>query len=479
MEPLPETLIPPHQVPPEQKDAYWTELLNDTEKLRQAAALREFFPFVQDLPASVWEKRAMIYLYRFDDDGLNIRNAEGAKKLIPPRITFPINEDWVAQTHGGGSFKLMLNFDGDVCVKEARLRIAGPPKVQDGQTVITPSGQSIHIGKDTAQTPAQARAETDVARVIDASAEANKSSMEIMANASKAAIEMVRDQVKPTGTSSGTESLELALRIVEVMKPAAAPVAQDPVAAALTLMDRLESIVAKRNPEPEPPPETSLEAINTAVETITGKSIAELGRGAKPSAGEPEYGWVAPLANFGIQALAQLPMILRQMAEAREAEFQRALYLRSLQPGQPATAPPPGTSTALVPGPRPVPAQQPAAPPNPAAPPDKGTLIQIIVARVCDGFDRGRDTGADIAAAISVQFGELIEAYGMEKALYDPGSMTAELVPFPALAAALAQRTTHAKWGGFQESYFEYMMDRWGEPENEPGKEAAQAPPAA
>jgi len=126
------------------------------------------------------------------------------------------------------------------------------------------------------------------------------------------------------------------------------------------------------------------------------------------------------------------------------------------------------------------PAHTPAPPQNQAIvqqPPDKGTIVQAIVARICQGFDRHRDTGEEIAIAVSVEFGEAIEAFGLEKALTDPAAMTAELAPYPQLAAALVQRTTHAKWKEFEDSFWSYMVDRWSPPEAEPKDEPSKPGP--
>ena len=102
--------------------------------------------------------------------------------------------------------------------------------------------------------------------------------------------------------------------------------------------------------------------------------------------------------------------------------------------------------------------------------------------RICQGFDRHRDTGGDIAAAISVEFGEHIEAMGLEKALYDQETMTGILMQQPQLAAALAQRSSHAKWAIFADEYQDYMEERWGGAEEDDGGESEAEtgkPPAA
>jgi len=70
-----------------------------------------------------------------------------------------------------------------------------------------------------------------------------------------------------------------------------------------------------------------------------------------------------------------------------------------------------------------------------------------------------------------VEFGEHIEAMGLEPTLTQPKAMEAELANHMDLAAQLAQCTTHAKWGDFESGFLGYMQDRWGKPESEGDEE--------
>src|SRR5580704_1294540 len=91
-------LIPLSEIPAKEKDAYWLALVNDVPLLRETVKPFPFFALLSEFPTAMWEKHLMIYMYRLDPE---VRNRAGEKKYIQ-RVTWPIDEEWVKEKHGGG-----------------------------------------------------------------------------------------------------------------------------------------------------------------------------------------------------------------------------------------------------------------------------------------------------------------------------------------------------------------------------------------
>ena len=325
---LPGVLIPPSEAADNQKSAYWIELLDNPEELRKALGTTEFFPLLREFPASLWGDRLSIYVYRLpDEDGMMVKNEAGARKYIKPIIRTPIDEDWIASKHGGGKYLLYLKLDNKASIKETTVRIDGPPKVAAGQTVEI-DGRPVTVG--SAQ-PASHAAEdkSDVAAVIEASASANRQNMEILAEGSKAAIQLVRDQAtqagKPDAASGIMDKLFTAM-IDRIMNP---PAVADPV----DTFVKLQTLISKQNPEPEPEKEGAAEAAITLVERITGKSVADMMKPRTSAAAEDSYGWVAPVVGAAQHLIGQIPEIMREARLSRDMDFRRQVWLRSAPPG--------------------------------------------------------------------------------------------------------------------------------------------------
>jgi hypothetical protein len=475
---LPEVLVSPSQAAPNEKDAYWLELIQEPGKLKAAIATEDFWPMLRKFPDSLWtDGRLSLYLYRRpDDEGLMIKNPEGAKKYIKV-LHQPVDEEWVSKNYGGGKYTLYLKLDSDLTIRECTFPIDGPPKVKSGQ-VIELDGKPVAVSPAAAPPTSQP---SETAQIITAQSAAAQASVELVKEGVKGVMEMQNDLTRKQLGLDGQQkdpldTLKTLLEIVNLQRPAAAPPAADPMTTALTLMDKMDTMIERRMPKAAEvethEKETPLDDAIGMVEKVTGKELKDILKGSKVAA-DTEYAWVAPIANFGIQALAALPNIINQMRQARQEDFERAIYLRSLQPGQ--APPPPQPTTALPPTPPGPRAVQPPSTPGATGSPtvlavnDPSQVVNLMVGKICQGFDRHRDTGDDIAAAVCVEFGDAIEALGLDKILSDPVEVKKLIEGIP----ALKQRSTDARWAPFEEEFADYMQTRYGMP----GAESADTQP--
>jgi hypothetical protein len=476
---LPDVTIPPSEAPANQRSAYWLALIDDPAEFRRAVASEDFFPMLREFPEAFWGGRLSLYLYRLpDSEGMMVKNAEGEKKYIKV-LRFPIDEEWVSQRYGGGKYMLYLKLDSKESLRQHTFPVDGPPKVQPGQTVEI-EGKHVSVGSATQSAPAEDR--TDIAKVIDASSKANESAMGILAHASETAIDMVKAQ-SVTASAPQKDPLDTALRLIEILRPANQA---DPTTLALTMMERFESIIAKRNPAPEPErPETPVNESLDLIEKLTGRSVSELmQKGSKVA--DPTPSWV-PLALTAVERLFQVaPQLMREARETRDLEFQRAVWLRANP--QPGAAVPPNLLPERTAPPNPTPgptlAHNQAAPANGNNPltGDPGQAIGVMVNMICDAFDKDprSPSGFRTAAAIDFHFCDVIESMGIEAVFAVPEEIDKFVEGHP----ALAQRSKDARWAQFQTDFLDYTMDRWGDAddEEERGNETPinrEKPPAA
>ena len=461
---LPEVLIPPSEAKENEREAYWLELLADPERLRAAVETTPFFDLLTQLPSSLWGGRLSIYLYRVpDDDGLMVKTPgageePGKFKFIKPVIRHVIDEEWVATKCGGGKYQAILK---DYRDKERRnsyiqkytFRIDGSPKVQPGQ-IVEIDGKPVNVGAPAILPPQADSSSSDVAKVIEATSAANKQNMEILAEGSKAAIQLVRDQVssKPEAANPMMDKL-LTVLVERALTPA-------PQVDVLSLLEKARTLFTpiehEDAPEPKDPPLTQAMDL---LEKVTGKSFSELTRGKSAPPAEASSPWIGIALGVAEKFFAVAPTLFQQATYAKGLEFQRAVWLRSAKPGEA----PPASLMAATPPQLPPQPQQPANQnhaPNPPAPdpvPDAMQLVPHIVQMVCHGFDT-KCTGDETAAAIVFNFREHIEAAGIDVMLADAESVK-QLVEGNQL---MKQRSTHAKWPQFQEEFLEYMADRFG-----------------
>ena len=472
-DPLPAVLISPSKAEPHQRDAYWLQLLEDPEQFKAAVQTEEPWPMLKSFPEALWGDRLSLFIYRLPDDetGVMLKNAEGQAKYIKPVVRFAIDEDWVATKHGGGKYQWWLKLD-DTIIRKHTFRIDGAPKVAQGQTLEV-EGKVVSL--PGAAPAASAEPRSDIAAAIDANSRATEAGMKILTNASATALEMVKEQAAAASSSapipqSPLATLEGIAAIAKMFQPPT-----DPTVTALTLIDKLDAIAARRNPAPaeREEKETPLDETLGVIQKLTGfESIADL---LKSKARNPEpdgYGWVTPLANIGQQLVAQIPAIMHEARINRDLEFRRAVWLRSSQPGaavpQDLMLPANGTAPAQSATP---PANQrpPQQPPTNAAP-DAAQLVPILVQMICHGFDMNPRMGFQTAAAIDFSYGQQIEALGLDKFLSNPTQVT----EFVAGTPVLAQRSTDARWQKFQAEFLDYTTERFGDEEDEDEKPGPQ-----
>jgi hypothetical protein len=461
---LPEVLTSPSKTPESQRDAYWLSLLQNPDDLKAAIAAEDFFTMLQELPDAFWD-RLSIYLYRRpDDEGRMVKNAPNQRgKYLPGGVLHQsIDEEFVAKKWGGGKYTAYLKLDSKEMIREHTFSIDGPPKVLEGQTLEFAGKPNGSVQPNPGQP-----SETALDKVIDANSRANESSMEIVTSASKAAIAMVQDQAKNAAVPA-KDPLDLALRLVEAFRSSAP--AGNSMTDALTLIDKLDAMNARRNPPQPEKQETKLEEVGAIVETLTGKSLSDLTRGKNPAA-DPIASWVPIAQTAGQVALSFFEKLPHLMHERTE---QLRLELQIRQTG--GTAPPPPGTPARLAAPVVIPpAPQPPAPPSAM---DPQALVQSVIKLICDGFDRDRNEGSEIAAALDVQFGEQLAMLGIDRML---GSRT-EVAKFIEGIPELKQRSQHPRWTEFFEDFMAFTEHAYGEEEPEPGGPQpveAEKPPAA
>lgn len=459
----PETLVPPSQVPAAHKDQYWTALLDSgIDALRAACATEEFFPLLREIPKAFWEKRFFVYLYR---QWPKVKNAEKDKYI--DKYPFPVDEAYVKEEHGGGGYLAYLNIDGKEQLKQITFAIDGPPKFKAGQILVDAQGNALPPA-----TAPGAPQPSETAQIISAQSEAARANNELIKEGMKSVIEMQTDLTRQKlglDQPAQKDPLETAIRLLEILKPQAVPV-NNTMADALTLIDKLDAINARRNPPAPEKQETKLEEVGAIVETLTGKSLSDLTRG-KTAAADPIASWVPIAQTAGQVALSFFEKLPHLMHERTE---QLRLELQIRQAGGVPAPPANGTQPARLPAPTVIPPTQPVQAQPTAA--DPHALIQAVVKFICDGFDRDRNEGSEVAAALDVQFGEQMDALGITHML---GQRT-EVQTFIDGIPELKQRSQDARWPEFFQDFMQFTEHTYGEEEPEPaGPQAVETPKPA
>ena len=462
---LPEVLTSPSKTPESQRDAYWLSLLQTPDDLKAAIAAEDFFTMLQELPDAFWD-RLSIYLYRRpDDEGRMVKNAPNQRgKYLPGGVLHQsIDEEFVSKKWGGGKYTAYLKLDSKETIREHTFSIDGPPKVLEGQTL-------EYAGKSNGAAPTPpTSSETALDKVIDANSRANESSMEIVTSASKAAIAMVQDQAKAAAVPPA-DPLATVKTLLEIVRPQSDPVQQE----------LMKAIIAKAfAPAPAPAPveerETPVEQTLSAIEKLSGgKSLAELmlphSKAATP---DPVSSWGPIVSTVGQVALSFFEKLPHMMAE-RTRQLQLELQIRQAGgappapgvPGQPARLP---AQTVMPPV-----AAEPSA--TAAQPLDPHALVQTVVKFICDGFDRDRNEGSEIAATLDVIYGEQMDALGITRML----AKRSEVETFIAGIPELVQRSKDPRWPEFFDDFMANTEHMYGE-EEPAGPQAVDGakPPAA
>ena len=484
---LPDVLVPLSDVPEHQRAAYELELIDNPEEFRKVVSSEDFFSLIANFPTAWWGERLSMYLYRHEDDGgMMIKNAEGEGKYIKPIIRQAVDRDWIASRNGGGKFQLWLNLSEpgtrrQTTVRKYTFRIDGPPAVKEGQ-IIEVNGKPVSVGS-----AAPTNQPSETAQIITAQADAARANNDLVKEGMKSVLDMQTDLTRKQlglDAPAAKDPLDTAIRLMEVLRPtgsAAAP-AQDPMTAALALLERMEAIIDKRieriapkDDTEKPDDETIFERGAAIVERVTGKSLAQVM--GKAATADATPGWVNPVLTIAGNFIQQLPTLLHQAAENRRVEFDRQVYLANLQRG----GQPPNPTAPRLPAPTAAVAPPPAQTATQPQTIDPGQLMNALVVQICTGFDKAPvgEWGEQCAAAMDFQFSNLIESMGIDQLLCNSTEVRAFVAGHP----ELKKRSEDARWVHFEEDFLSYCADRWGsEDEGEAGKIQAidgQGPPAA
>ena len=446
-------------------------MIENPEEFRAAISGEDFFPMIKEFPKAWWGSRLSLTVYRMeDDDGLMIKNGPGKPKKLRTWFQCVTDED-IAKTFGGGKYQVYLQLDSKTTLRQETFEMDkgawGPPKVAPGQ-IVEIDGKPVQVG--VAATSA-APERSDVAAGIEAATEAGKQGMELLTDATKQVVAMVRDQAAAAAPQKS--SVGELTEIVTLVKALSPPHPQDSTATALAMLDKLDSIIARRNPKQAEAPEPVDPPIDRAIELlerVSGKDLADILKGGNRSnpAPEPTPPWLGIVLGVAEKFFAVAPQLMAQAASAREREFQRQVWLRTAQPGQ---APP---AQLAAPEPQPTaPAADPSAPPATLNPAD---LLGHVIQMVQHGFRNNPHSGAETAAALAFNFGPQLESTGLVREMADEANVGRLAAGHPALAPL----ATDARWPEFMHEFVEYMQDRYGiepvtdETAQEPDKKGPQ-----
>lgn len=457
----------PLNIPEDMRDPYWNGLLQDPDALRAAIGTVEFFPLLKALPKALWDSRLLIYLYR---TAPKVKNQAGDKSYID-KITHPIDEDWIKENHGGGSYLCYLNMDRDTRLKQYSFSIDAPMKPLNGQMFVDGAGNVIPISQP-APAAQPSSTQSEVAQAIAATSEAQRIGMEVIAKGTEQALELQNKVMeKSLGISGNGREDKLFELLITSLKPAG-----DPTLTALTLLEKIESIAAKRNPQPEPAqPATPLSETLAVVNELTGgTSLPDLLKGTAGRRG-PDNEWISVAIGAGTKLIENLPNILAQVFANQERNFQRQLYLAQLRAGQqpPALPGTTGVVTSVTPpgarvaAPPPAPFV-PAVPEIPATtqPSDPASSVPAMVALIRDKFTSGY-SGAAVAQALDVLYPDLLEM--IAPTVLDETELRKFLSAIPELIPCIAT----PEWAEFEADFVSFVRDEFSDqitPEDQPVK---------
>lgn len=456
------SIISPLEVSAADRDAYWNGLFEDPDQLRAATSTTEFFPLLHAIPLALWEKRLMVYIYR---TAPKVKNQAGERAFIE-KIAHAFDEEYVKANHGGGSYICYLNLDRETQLKQCTFSIDGPPKFLPGQTLVDSQGNPI-----APAVPPPAETKSELSQAIAATADANKIGLELIAKGSESAIEMqqrVFEKAAGLSGNNGNDKL-LELLIAHVFdKPK-----EDPTVTALTLMDKLESIIARRMPaEPPAEKETPLSETLEVVSQLTGgQSLPDLIAKKNSRAGDD---WVSLAIGAAAKLIENGPTMLQQIFQNQERQFQRQLALAQFRAGHPSPQPGAPIVPAAMPGPPTIPVvparvhEAPPAPFVPAAPvpgngaevipmsADIGTQIMLMVRMVREKFAAGY-SGSAVAQALDVMFPDLFDSIA-------PTVLNEqEMDKFIASMPDLQSLTSEGEWPEFRADFVQFVRDEYAD----------------
>lgn len=363
----------------------------------------DFFEWMESFSAADWQN-CWLYLYRLEPEVLN----PGDLHYLEPRYSRALTRDEVSQRHGGGKYRIQLNWrpirkgfaSHEFCIQ-------GPPKFQPGQ-VIKATGQPAMIeqaptaggGDSTAALVAGVIQQLAPLLKPDVSqADAQQKLMEFMTKANDKVLDMVtgaakkqvEDAVGQSSPNGQVAMLTALLGLVEKLQPKVAvqPNLIEQVAQLAPLLKMLQG--------------------NTGGGGIIGEIREALGERVVERLFEPEGGqgsdWKSQAANAAVKLIEQIPTVLDRLVTLQ----------RGAQP-TPVPNPPPGNGPILQgivmpekPAAQPAPVSvQPAASAADVSTSQPAGEVELPIEALRDGmmkmivecFERGED-GEDTVLVLS------------------------------------------------------------------------------
>jgi hypothetical protein len=332
-----------------------------------------FFDALAMITPAEWEKY-LIYIYRLDP---KVRNPEGERAYID-KIQRTFDEGDIKATHGGGKYMAILKDDflmaaapGGPAPRERRwhFRIAGEPRLQNGQTLLSANGAAPAPGTPDAIEVAPRAPSSDVAVLASVLKElienrqngdtGSSQAIELAGQAYKTGLSIVSEAARQTvTTTTGSAIGDKLLERLFDSKFGGRNGDSD-------LRDKLAMIAIERlqNP-PVAEAKDPLAQLGFVKDLLGVESIGDL---IRPSAAGDT--WKAKLVDLGVTLVGNLPQLFQLLLASQAQQFQRQIQLETLRrqgpvpvgvnPNTPPASPRIQIETAAhppAPGPTPVPA---------------------------------------------------------------------------------------------------------------------------
>jgi hypothetical protein len=394
-----------------------------TETTLPAAEAGAFNPFDESIPGfraaeliaeSEWDGRYLLYLYRLDP---KVKNPENEPAYIGCYNRF-VDEDDVLREHGGGKYMFILKEDlpkdspRQALQRRWKFRIDGSPMFQPGQTLMPGAPQVLPAnGGPVSPAPAAGgESGSSTAELVKllremvrnpVTEQGNQAGLDMVAQANKAALEIVTSAAKQvatssTGSSLGDKLLESMLPLL--VKPHEPP--KDPI------RDRVVELALTRmlDPEPKanPDPLSQLGAVKELLGVDSIMDLISLKGGAGPS-------WQSELVKVGIGLVTQLPQLFQMMTQQQELNFRRQMQLIAMRRGQPAMGElPPVPMEEMPPSPVRGPIPVPPSPGVAQMPPPPVDVTAIALETIAANFEKGAD-GLFTAQVVRRMFPQVVD----------------------------------------------------------------------
>ena len=298
-----------------------------------------FFDALAMITPAEWEKY-LVYIYRLDP---KVRNPEGERAYID-KIQRTFDEGDIKATHGGGKYMAILKDDflmaatpGGPAPRERRwhFRIAGEPRLQDGQTLLSANGTAPAApGTPDAIEVAPRAPSSDVAVLAGVLRElienrqngdgsGSAQAMELAGQAYKTGLNIVSEAARQTvttttGSAMGDKLLE---RLFD------SRFGGDKSNGDSDLRNKLALIAIERlqNP-PVAEARDPLAQLGFVKDLLGVESIGDL---IRPSAAGDT--WKAKLVDLGVTLVGNLPQLFQLLLASQAQQFQRQIQLETLR----------------------------------------------------------------------------------------------------------------------------------------------------